>query len=175
MSPRRQRLASIVLMGVAASGKSSVLAELAERLGWATLEGDSLHPAENIAKMAAGIPLTDDDRWPWLEAISAWIAAREQARQGSIVSCSALRRSYRDTLRRGHPWIWFVHLEVPREVLAARMAARAGHFMPPSMLDSQLATLEPLGVDEPGTTLDAADPPGVLADRIIETLRLEPR
>ena len=175
MSPRRQRLATIVLMGVSASGKSTVMAALATRLGWPTLEGDSVHPPGNVAKMAAGIPLTDDDRGPWLQAISAWIGARERARQSSIVACSALRRPYRELLRRGHPSVWFVSLDVPREVLESRMAPRAGHFMPPSLLDSQLEALEPLDASEPGTTLEAVDPPAELADRIIGTLRLEPR
>ena len=175
MSPKRQRLATIVVMGVAGSGKSSLMAALAARLGWPTLEGDSLHPPENVRKMAAGIPLTDDDRGPWLEAISAWIGDRERARESSIVTCSALRRRYRDVLRRGHPWVWFVHLDVPREVLSSRIGARVGHFMPPSMLESQLEALEPLGRDEPGTTIAALEPPTQLAERIIEMLRLEPR
>ena len=175
MSPRRQRLATIVVMGVAGSGKSSLMAALEERLGWPTLEGDSIHPPPNIEKMAAGIPLTDADRRPWLEAIAAWIGERERARQSSIVTCSALRRSYRDILRRGHPWVWFVHLEASREVLESRIAGRTGHFLPASMLDSQLEALERLGPDEPGSTLAALEPPTRLADRIIEALRLEPR
>jgi gluconokinase len=175
MSPRRQRLTTIVVMGVSASGKSTVMAALTARLGWPTLEGDSVHPPSNVAKMAAGIPLTDEDRRPWLEAISRWIGDRERERLSSIVACSALRRPYRELLRRGHPSVWFVSLDVPREVLESRMATRAGHFMPPSLLDSQLEALEPLDASEPGTTLAAVDSPEDLADRIIETLRLEPR
>ncbi|HET9853314.1 MAG TPA: gluconokinase [Candidatus Limnocylindrales bacterium] len=162
-------------MGVSASGKSTVMAALASRLGWPTLEGDAIHPPGNVAKMAAGVPLTDEDRRPWLEAISAWIGERERARESSIVACSALRRPYRELLRRGHPSVWFVSLDVPRAVLESRMATRAGHFMPASLLDSQLEALEPLATAEPGTTIAAVDPPGELADRIIETLRLEPR
>ncbi len=172
--PKRQRLTSLVLMGTAGAGKSSVMAALVDRLGWPSLEGDGLHPAANVAKMAAGVPLTDADRRPWLAAISAWIGERERERRSSIVTCSALRRSYRDVLREGHPWIWFVHLDVPRAVLEARIAGRTGHFMPASMVDSQLATLEPLEPDEPGTTLEALAPPVDLADRIVETLRLDP-
>ena len=172
--PRRQRLASVVLMGTAGAGKSTVMAALAERLGWPTLEGDSVHPAGNVAKLAAGVPLTDADRRPWLEAISAWIGDRERERRSSIVTCSALRRSYRDLLRRGHPWIWFVHLDVSRAILEDRMASRSGHFMPATMLESQLATLEPLEPGEPGSVLAADGPPGELAERIIDTLRLEP-
>jgi gluconokinase len=173
MSPRRQRLTTVVLMGVAGSGKSSVMAALEPRLGWPALEGDSLHPAANVARMAAGVPLTDDDREPWLEAIGAWIDARERERASSLVACSALRRRYRDELRSGRPSVWFVHLAVPREVLEARMASREGHFMPASLLESQLAGLEPLAANEPGTTVDAS--PGVdqIADRIIAALRLE--
>jgi gluconokinase len=162
-------------MGVAGSGKSSVMAALAERLDWPTLEGDAVHPPSNIEKMAAGIPLSDEDRRPWLEAIAAWIGDRERARESSIVACSALRRRYRDVLRRGHPWIWLVHLDVPRDELLGRLTARTGHFMAPSMLDSQLEALEPIESDEPGTTLPATDPPAVVAERIIEALRLEPR
>jgi gluconokinase len=171
--PKRQRLTSLILTGTAGAGKSTVMDALGRRLAWPTLEGDSMHTPGNIGKMAAGIPLTDADRRPWLEAISAWIGDREQARESSVVTCSALRRPYRDLLRRGHPWVWFVHLDVPRDVLESRMAARAGHFMPPSMLDSQLAALEPLENDEPGTTIEALAPPHELADRIIRQLRLE--
>ena len=161
-------------MGTAGAGKSTVMAALAERLGWPTLEGDSVHPAGNVAKMAAGVPLTDADRRPWLEAISAWIGERERERRSSIVTCSALRRSYRDLLRRGHPWVWFVHLDPPRAILEDRMASRSGHFMPATMLESQLATLEPLQPGEPGSVLAADAPPVELAERIIDTLRLEP-
>jgi gluconokinase len=172
VSPRRQRLTTIVLMGVAGSGKSSVMQVLARELGWPTLEGDTVHPPGNVAKMAAGEPLSDADRAPWLEAIASWIAEREGERSSSILTCSALRRSYRDVLRRGQPSVWFVHLVAPVEVLEARMRARRGHFMPPSMLASQLATLEPLAHDEPGSTVDATQPPESIADRIIAALAL---
>ena len=172
MSPRRQRLITVVLMGVAGSGKSSVMAALVARLGWPALEGDTLHPPANVAKMAAGVPLTDADRAPWLDAVGDWISAREAERQSSLVTCSALRRAYRDVLRRGRPSVWFVHLAAPRDVLEARVRRRSGHFMPASMLDSQVATLEPLEPDEPGTTLDATPPPDAIADRVIELLRL---
>ena len=172
--PRRQRLTSLVVMGVAGSGKSSLMAALVERLGWPALEGDALHPEANVSKMAAGVPLTDEDRLPWLEAIAAWIGDREAARESSIVTCSALRRDYRDLLRRGHPWVWFVHLVAPPEVLDDRLERRVGHFMPPSMLASQLATLEPLEADEPGTVLETDGPPDALAQRLVELLRLDP-
>lgn len=172
MSPRRQRVITIVLMGVAGVGKSSVLQALVQRLDWPTLEGDSLHPPENVTKMAAGTPLTDDDRAPWLEAVARWIGDRERERSSSIVTCSALRKPYRDVLRRGHPSVWFAHLAAPVAELEARIRKRKGHFMPPSMLGSQLATLEPLARDEPGSTVDATPAPEVIAGRIIAKLRL---
>jgi gluconokinase len=173
LSPRRQRLTTIVLMGVAGSGKSSVMGALVARLGWPALEGDSIHPPANVAKMAAGVPLTDDDRAPWLAAVGRWIDEREMERSSSVVTCSALRRAYRDALRAGRSSVWFVHLAAPRDELAARMAQREGHFMPVSLLDSQLATLEPLALDEPGTTIDAIAPPDELAGGIVESLQLE--
>jgi gluconokinase len=172
MTPRRQRLTTIVLMGVSGVGKSSVMAALERRLGWPTLEGDDVHPPENVAKMAAGVALTDADRLPWLRAVSAWIGEREAGRSSSIVTCSALRRSYRDLLRRGHPSVWFVHLVVPVEVLEQRIGGRQGHYMPASLLASQLATLEPLERGEPGSTLDATAAPDAVAERIVEALRL---
>jgi gluconokinase len=172
--PRRQRLSSLVLMGVAGSGKSSLMAALENRLGWPALEGDAVHPASNVAKMAAGVPLSDLDRRPWLEAIAAWIGERESRRESSLVTCSALRREYRDILRRGHPWVWFVHLVAPPAVLEERLEHRAGHFMPATLLGSQLDTLEALEPDEPGTTLETDAPPDELAEELIERLRLEP-
>ncbi len=159
-------------MGVAGSGKSSVLAALVARLGWPSLEGDALHPTPNVAKMAAGVPLTDADRAPWLDAIGRWIDEREAERRSSVVTCSALRRAYRDALRRGRPSIWFVHLDPPRAVLERRIGHREGHFMPASMLASQLDALERLEPVEPGTTLDGMGSPGELAEQVIATLRL---
>ena len=171
--PRRQRLISLVVMGVAGSGKSSFMAALAERLDWPALEGDSLHPAANVAKMAAGVPLSDDDRLPWLAEVAAWIGEREAERRSSVATCSALRRRYRDVLRRGHPWVWFVHLDAPAEVLRSRIAGRERHFLPATMLESQLATLERLQPDEPGTTIQALAPPTELVEQVIDRLGLE--
>jgi gluconokinase len=173
LSPRRQRITTIVLMGVAGVGKSSVMAALAERLAWPTLEGDALHPESNVARMAAGVPLTDSDRRPWLDRIADWIGVRERDRSSSIVTCSALRRGYRDRLRRGHPSVWFVHLVAPADVVAARIGGRQGHYMPAGMLRSQFDTLEPLDSDEPGQAIDALTPPGEIAERIVVALRLD--
>ena len=172
MSPRRRRVTTLVLMGVAGAGKSSVMARLHDRLGWPTLEGDELHPAANVDKMAAGTPLTDADRRPWLRRIADWIGARERERVSSLITCSALRMSYRDLLRNGHPSVWFVHLDAPRSVLESRMEGRTGHFMPPSLLASQLATLEPLGRDEPGSTIDATGSVEDIAEVILKRMRL---
>jgi gluconokinase len=173
MAPRRQRLTTIVLMGVAGSGKSTVMAALVERLGWAALEGDSLHPESNVEKMLAGRPLTDEDRWPWLDRVAAWIGEREAERASSIVACSALKRAYRDRLRAGHPSIWFVHLAAPARILGTRIERRDGHFMPRALLQSQLETLEPLGSDEPGWMIDSVESPAAIADRIAAALRVE--
>ncbi len=136
----------LVVMGVSGTGKSTVAGLLAERLGWELAEGDDLHPPENVAKMRAGTPLTDEDRWPWLDEVAAWIHARGDAGTPGIITCSALRRVYRDRLR--GPGVVFVHLAGTREEIAAQMSKRSGHYMPLSLLDSQLATLEPLEPDE---------------------------
>ncbi|MFP5068662.1 gluconokinase [Pseudonocardia nantongensis] len=144
----------VVVMGVSGSGKSTVGAALATRLGVGFTDADDLHPAANVAKMHAGVPLTDDDRWPWLDAVGAELA--RHAGTGLVVACSALRRSYRDRLRRHAPRTLFLHLAGDRAVLAGRMGHRQGHFMPLELLDSQLDTLEPLGPDETGGTLDLA-------------------
>ena len=125
---------TIVVMGVSGSGKSTVAAELVARTGWVFAEGDDFHPEANVAKMHAGTPLTDDDRWPWLAAVAAWIGEQESAGLDAIVTCSALKRAYRDVLRDGHPSVWFAHITVPPDVLGDRLAHRTGHFMPPSLL-----------------------------------------
>jgi gluconokinase len=158
---------SIVVMGVSGSGKTSAARELTRQLGWEYIEGDDLHPEANVAKMAAGHPLDDEDRWPWLREIAEVIGEHEAAGTSLVLTCSALKRSYRDLLRDGHPSVWFAHVDVSREVLAERLANRTGHFMPPSLLDSQLATLEPLAEDEPGDVI-AGDAP--LAESVAELL-----
>jgi gluconokinase len=162
----------LVLMGVAGSGKTTVAGLLAQRLGWPSAEADEFHPASNVAKMAAGVPLTDDDRGPWLQAIARWIADQDAAGRCSIVTCSALKRSYRDLLRDGRPQARVVFLAVDREVLAARLAARHGHFFRASLLDSQLAALEPPAPEEGVLTVAASAPPAELVAQIISGLGL---
>ena len=144
----------LVVMGVAGCGKSTVAPALQNRLGWAIADGDDFHPAGNIAKMSSGTPLTDDDRWPWLDLIADWTAQQDGAHNSTIVTCSALRRVYRDRLRAAPGRTLFVHLAGSHDLLAARMAGRTDHFMPPSLLLSQLATLEPLDQDEDGFVID---------------------
>jgi gluconokinase len=147
---------TLVLMGVAGSGKSAVAAELHAMLGWPALDADDLHPAENVALLSAGIPLDDAHREPWLRAVAAWIGAREQAGESALVACSALRRRYREMLRAGHPSVLFAHLDPDPAELARRLAERHDHFMPASLLPSQLDTLEELAPDEPGVRLPVA-------------------
>lgn len=143
----------IVVMGVSGCGKSSVGLALAEALGARFIDGDDLHPEANKAKMAAGIPLNDEDRWPWLDLVGEALA-----QSNTVVACSALKRVYRERILAAAPGTFFVHLHGTRELLAQRMNARPNHFMPVSLLDSQLNTLELLGADEPGVMLDIALP-----------------
>ena len=148
---------AIVVMGVSGSGKTTVGEALSDRFGWPLLEGDQFHPKANIDKMSSGTPLTDDDRWPWLDAIAT---AMREAPDGVIVTCSSLRRVYRDRLREGAGRrVIFVYLTGSRETLAGRLGARTGHFMPASLLDSQLATLEPPAADEPLVVAVSLEPP----------------
>lgn len=161
---------TLVIMGVAGTGKTTVMDALADRLGWPTAEGDEFHPPANVEKMRLGEPLGDADRWPWLESIAAWIGERERAGESALVTCSALRRAYRDLLRRGHPSVRFVHLVAPRSVLEERMRHRSGHYMPVSLLTSQLESLEPLAPDEPGIVIPADRPVAALAEEINRSL-----
>ncbi|MFT4052104.1 MAG: gluconokinase [Microbacterium sp.] len=160
----------LVLMGVSGTGKSTVGAMLAGRLGWPFQEGDDLHPAANVAKMAAGHALSDDDRWPWLRIVAEWIDARRAAGEPGLVSCSALTRAYRDVLRRDN--VTFVHFTGEREVVLARMMRRQGHFMPPALLDSQFATLEPPDSDEQYLDVDLSLSPAQQAAFVASSLRL---
>jgi gluconokinase len=158
---------AIVVMGVSAAGKSSVSAALAHRLALPWHDADDLHPPANVAKMAAGHPLDDADRAPWLDLVGAELAAGA-ASGGVIVACSALRRAYRDRIRALAPQALFVHLTGADALLAERAAARVGHFMPPTLLTSQLATLEPLQPDERGVALDVVAPVADLAEAAAE-------
>jgi gluconokinase len=143
----------IVVMGVSGSGKSTVGSALAQRLRVPFVDADTLHPPSNIAKMSAGEPLDDDDRNPWLDKIGEWLAGH---RDGGVVSCSALKRAYRARLRAHCPGVEFLYLRGSPELIGRRIADRTGHFMPPALLRSQFDTLEPLGPDEPGVTVDVS-------------------
>ncbi|HEX8601700.1 MAG TPA: gluconokinase [Pseudoduganella sp.] len=155
-----------VVMGVAGCGKSSLGAALANRLGVRFIEGDRYHSPENVAKMSAGVPLSDGDRLHWLASLQGEIRDSVQRGEGIVVACSALKRRYRDLLREGAPGLRFAHLDGTRELIAARMNARVGHYMPLSLLDSQFAALEALQPDEAGIVLDIGHEVPRLVDRI---------
>lgn len=155
-------------MGVSGSGKSTVGAALAQRLRVPFIDADTLHPAANIAKMAAGEPLDDDDRYPWLERVGEWLAAH---RDGGVVGCSALKRAYRDQLRAHWPGVEFLHLSGSAELIGGRLAARTDHFMPAALLRSQLDALEPLDPDEAGMTVDIGPDVHAIVDTVLKTQR----
>ncbi|HYD63708.1 MAG TPA: gluconokinase [Noviherbaspirillum sp.] len=157
-----------VIMGVSGCGKSEIGARLASQLGYRHLEGDSFHPPRNIEKMAAGIALDDADRKEWLLTLSSEIASARALRQGLVISCSALKRKYRDLLRQGDPSLMFIHLSGDRSLIEERMRARPNHFMPVSLLDSQFRDLEPLDSSESGLQLDVRLPPDELIRRVVE-------
>ncbi|AZZ48574.1 gluconokinase [Rathayibacter rathayi] len=161
---------AVVVMGVSGSGKSTVASLLSARLGWEFLEGDDLHPQANVDKMHAGIPLTDEDRAPWLAEIARVLEQRIAAGASVVVTCSALRRRYRDVLRRND--LVFAHLAGSRDRIAARLASRVGHFMPTTLLDSQFEALEPLGDDEFHVTVDVGGAPEEEVAAILERLAL---
>jgi gluconokinase len=158
----------IVVMGVSGSGKTTLAGRLAARLQCASADADDFHPPHNVAKMARGEPLTDTDRAPWLETLADWIGKHEAAGRSTVLACSALKRRYRETLRAAAPLhVLFIHLDTPRKALQQRVRHRAGHYMPPTLLDSQLATLEPLAADERGIVLDATAAPDALVERAL--------
>ena len=161
---------TVVVMGVSGSGKSTVAAELVKRLGWDFAEGDDFHPPANVDKMRAGQPLDDEDRWPWLRTIAAWVGEHEAAGRSAVVTCSALKRRYRDLLRDGHPSVWFAHVTADPELIRRRVEQRDDHYMPPSLLDSQLESLEDLEPDEPGTAASGAGSPGEVASEFLAAL-----
>jgi len=160
-----------VVMGVSGSGKSLISSRLSRTLGLEFVEGDRYHSPENVARMSAGIPLTDEDRHAWLAAIAARIDAARRADAGLVVSCSALKRSYRDVLRSGNADVQFVYLEGDRSLIEHRLAGRRGHFMPSSLLDSQFAILEPPSADEDAWVCDTSQPPDVIVARLAERTR----
>lgn len=157
----------IVVMGVAGSGKSLIGAALAARLGCEFVDGDDFHPADNVKRMASGVPLTDADRGEWLRALAARIAESKKGGSGLVVACSALKRSYRDILRSAAPDLQLVFLEGQQELIAERLAARRGHYMPASLLDSQLATLEAPTAVERAWVVDIASGPGEIVDDLV--------
>jgi gluconokinase/shikimate kinase len=158
-------------MGVSGCGKTTIAAILAGRLGWQFEEGDALHPQSNIDKMAAGYPLTDADRWPWLEKVTDWVDERLDAGQNGLITCSALKRSYRDLINRRRSGVMFVYLAGSKETIAAPLAARHDHFMPPNLLDSQFADLEEPGPDESAIRVDIGPPAAVITEEILEGLK----
>jgi carbohydrate kinase (thermoresistant glucokinase family) len=160
----------LVIMGVSGAGKSTVAQELAARLGWFFEEGDALHPTANVAKMHAGIPLTDADRKPWLLRVADWIDHQRAKKQPGIITCSALKRSYRDIIVGDRPEVRLVYLRGGRDLLAEHLAGRHGHFMPATLLQSQLDTLEEPDPTEDPLTIDLGPPPAKIAEEIIRLL-----
>lgn len=165
----------VVVMGVSGSGKTTVARGIADAMGWEFAEGDDFHSEANVAKMASGHPLTDEDRWPWLRAIGAWLTEQAASGRNAVVTCSALRRVYRDLLREGRPDVRFCHVEADAALIQARVELRSGHYMPSSLLPSQLATLELLQPDEPGVAVSVAGTPEAIVERALNALGLQPK
>ena len=163
---------ALIVMGVSGSGKSTVAAALGQRLGWRFEDGDSFHPASNVEKMRAGHPLTDEDRWPWLNAIADEIARICERGEHIIIACSALKHTYRDVLLRGRDDVRFVFLKGTKELIAERLAQRKGHFMPPGLLASQFETLEPPEPGENPVTVSIDASVDAIVDDIVRQLRL---
>src|ERR1700716_1470744 len=165
---------ALVVMGVSGSGKSTIADSLAERLGWAFEDGDRFHPASNVAKMSAGHPLTDEDRWPWLQAIADEIDRVCKAGERAVIACSALKRAYRDILVHGRNDVRIVFLNGTEGLIAGRLAARKGHFMPPGLLASQFRTLEPPGANENPVTVSIDAPVDAIVEDVLRQLALAP-
>jgi gluconokinase len=160
----------VIVMGVSGSGKTTIATLLAGRLGWPFEDGDDFHPAANIEKMHAGIPLTDEDRWPWLQAIATWIDARRAAAEHGVITCSALRRAYREVLRGGRPDVRLVYLKGDQSLIARRQAARHDHFMPASLMRSQFAALEEPAADEDAIAVSVEGRPQEIAEAVLQYL-----
>jgi gluconokinase len=171
---RQEPPSVLVVMGVSGSGKTTVAALLAGRLNWEFADGDDFHPPANVEKMHSGVPLTDDDRWPWLGAIAAWVDATRSAGGHGVVACSALRRRYRDVLLGGRPDVRLVYLQGDRDLIGRRQAARHGHFMPTSLMKSQFETLEEPGPDEDPIVVSVEPRPREIVARILSLLRIDP-
>ena len=165
---------ALIVMGVSGSGKSTIAEQLAERLAWSYEDGDRFHPASNVAKMSAGHPLTDEDRWPWLQAIADEIDRACKAGEHAVIACSALKRAYRDVLVHGRNDVRIVFLDGTQQLIADRLAQRKGHFMPPGLLDSQFKTLEPPDADENPVTVSIDASVDAIVDDIVRQLRLDP-
>jgi len=157
-------------MGVSGCGKSTIASMLAHRLNWIFEEGDWFHPQSNVEKMHSGVPLTDEDRWPWLHGIAAWIDATQRVGNHGTIACSALKRAYRDILVGNRPDVRLVYLKGERDLIARRLAARDGHFMPPSLLDSQFATLEEPKADERPIVVSIVPHPRRIVEEIVKKL-----
>jgi gluconokinase len=163
----------VVVMGVSGSGKTTVARGIAEAMRWEFAEGDDFHSEANVAKMASGHPLTDEDRLPWLRSVGEWLSAHERTGRSAVATCSALRRVYRDMLREGRPDVRFCHVEADAALIKNRLEDRSGHYMSPSLLPSQLATLEPLQPDEPGVAVSVAGSPEEIVERALGALGLQ--
>ena len=164
---------ALIVMGVSGSGKTTIGEQLAARIGWRYEDADTFHPASNVAKMSAGQPLTDEDRWPWLRAIAAEIDRTIEAGERIVIGCSALRRVYRDILVHGRSDIRIVYLDGTQALIAGRLGERKGHFMPPGLLTSQFATLEPPETTEHAVTVSIDAPVEAIVDDILRQLKLE--
>jgi gluconokinase len=160
----------LVVMGVSGSGKTTLGERLARRLGWTFKEGDELHPPANIAKMSSGHPLNDADRAPWLEAVGRWIDDCTAQGRSGVISCSALKRAYRDTLAAARPQVRFVFIDVAQDVIAERLQHRKGHFWPPGLLASQYADLQPPSADEPVIRVDGRQPTEAQVEAVVQAL-----
>jgi gluconokinase len=165
---------ALIVMGVSGSGKSTVADQLAQRIGWTYEDGDKFHPASNVAKMKAGHPLTDEDRWPWLRAIATEVDRVCQAGERVVIACSALKRVYRDILVHGRNDVRIVYLDGTQQLIADRLAKRKGHFMPPDLLPSQFRTLEPPASDEDPVTVSIDASVETIVDDIVHQLGITP-